>query len=66
MVSLGRRTHGGFLSANLDVLDVVRRLAGVLELLVNDVRRFGSGLRVCPDTELKISPVPGECASQRQ
>lgn len=36
-----------FLRADLDVLDVVRRLAHVLELLVEDVRGLGGGLGVC-------------------
>jgi hypothetical protein len=34
----GRETHGSLLGADLDVLDVVRALAHVLELLVQDVR----------------------------
>lgn len=41
-----RTTYGGFLGADLDVLDVIGSLAGVLQLLVDDVGGFGSGLSV--------------------
>jgi len=39
-------TYSSFLGADLDGLDVVGRLAGILELLMNDVSGFGSGLSV--------------------
>lgn len=38
--------YRGLLRADLDVLDVVRRLAHVLELLVHDVRSLGGRLGV--------------------
>lgn len=42
-----RETHSSLLGADLDVLDVVRALAHVLELLVQDVRSLGGSLGVC-------------------
>lgn len=39
-------TNGSFLGANFDVLDVVRRFAQVLELLVQDHTRLSGGLSV--------------------
>ena len=41
-----KQTYSSFLSTDLDVFDVIGRLSSILELLVNDVSGFGSGLSV--------------------